>query len=200
METLDERKAYKAAWYQKNKARLAAKEKANPSAKSKAYRAAWYQENKERIAARAADRYQETRDEILAKAKADYAAERETKIAIEKARYAALPPEKKQLKIAAASLRDKANPTQARARCSLRRKRNQQATPRWLTKEHKRAIKAFYLEAMRLTEATGVEYHVDHIVPLSNPTVCGLHVPWNLQVLTAAENIQKANRIPFTYA
>lgn len=161
----------------------------------KAYKAAWYQKNKDRLAARMAARYQEKRDEVLAKAKAEYAAERETKIAIEKARYAALPPEKKQRKVEAAYLRDKLNPEQAKARTSLRRKRNQQATPRWLTKEHKRAIKA-----MRLTEATGVEYHVDHIVPLSNPTVCGLHVPWNLQVLTAAENIQKANRIPFTYA
>jgi 5-methylcytosine-specific restriction endonuclease McrA len=154
----------------------------------RAYKAAWYLENKARIAARMAARYQETREQRLAKAK------------IEKARYAALPPEKKQLKVKAASLRDKLNPEQAKARTSLRRKRHQQATPSWLTKEHKRAIKALYLKAMHLTESTGVEHHVDHIVPLSNPTVCGLHVPWNLQVLTAAENIQKANRILFNHA
>lgn len=166
----------------------------------RAYKAAWYLENKARVAARMAARYQETREQRLAKAKAEYAADRETKAAIEKARYATLSPEKKRLKVTAANQRDKLNPEQAKARTSLRRKRHQQATPSWLTKEHKRAIKALYLKAMHLTELTGVEYHVDHIVPLSNPTVCGLHVPWNLQVLTAAENIQKANRILSNYA
>jgi 5-methylcytosine-specific restriction endonuclease McrA len=69
-----------------------------------------------------------------------------------------------------------------------------QRVPSWLTDSDKKAIVEIYKEARRLTETTGIRHHVDHIVPLQGKTVSGFHVPWNLQILTAEENLRKNNK------
>lgn len=69
------------------------------------------------------------------------------------------------------------------------------ATPKWLTSEHENQILSLYKTASKLTKETGVKYEVDHIIPIKGKTVTGLHVPWNLQVITKIENIKKGNRI-----
>lgn len=67
------------------------------------------------------------------------------------------------------------------------------ATPAWLTLEQIADIESLYYKARLLTRRSGVKYVVDHIVPLKHPQICGLHVPWNLKVITAKENAQKKN-------
>ena len=66
--------------------------------------------------------------------------------------------------------------------------------PTWLTPKQKEQIQNFYILRDEARMLTGEEYHVDHIIPLQGKTVCGLHVPWNLQVLPADINLSKNNR------
>lgn len=76
---------------------------------------------------------------------------------------------------------------------AIRRARLKNAAPKWLTREHRMQMRAFYKQARELTVSTGTLHEVDHIVPLAGENVCGLHVPWNLQVLTGKANAEKRN-------
>ncbi len=68
------------------------------------------------------------------------------------------------------------------------------AVPKWINEELKQEIQKFYIEARLKTRETGTKYEVDHIVPLMGENVCGLHVPWNLRVITQFENRSKQNK------
>lgn len=80
------------------------------------------------------------------------------------------------------------------ARESAKRAARKLAAPSWLTDRHLGEIDSVYAEAARLSEETGIAHQVDHIVPIKGKNVCGLHVPWNLQILTQSENAKKGNR------
>lgn len=64
------------------------------------------------------------------------------------------------------------------------------AMPPWVDVD---AINLVYSQADYVSRLTAVPHEVDHIIPLRNSKVCGLHVPWNLQILSQTENRRKGN-------
>ncbi len=66
-------------------------------------------------------------------------------------------------------------------------------TPKWLTDDDFWIMEQFYIHAKEQEKLIGIKFHVDHIIPLQNTKVSGLHCPLNLQVIPAFENLQKGN-------
>ena len=62
--------------------------------------------------------------------------------------------------------------------------------PIWQTDEDRARIKEIY-------DNCPEGYHVDHIIPMFGEIISGLHVPENLQYLTAEENCAKNNKWPW---
>lgn len=58
------------------------------------------------------------------------------------------------------------------------------ATPKWIN------IK----EMIEIYENCPKGMTIDHIIPIHNKNVCGLHVPWNLQYLSREDNSKKHNK------
>lgn len=81
--------------------------------------------------------------------------------------------------------RDKRRATTAKRKAALLR-----AKPTWADEI---AMARIYAEAARIQRETGVRHHVDHMVPLQSPLVCGLHCEANLQILPGPENEGKRN-------
>lgn len=83
-----------------------------------------------------------------------------------------------------------------RAKTKNRRRKHRLATPPWITRKQKTEMRSLYQIAITMTKLTKERYVVDHIWPLQHPDVCGLHVPWNLRVITRKENAEKYNKLP----
>jgi len=94
----------------------------------------------------------------------------------------------------------KNNTARSLALSARRRAAEINATPSWLNQIQLNQIEEMYDVAAACDTQIGVKHHVDHIFPLQGKNFCGLHVPWNLQVIPATENIAKHNKPPQEYA
>lgn len=154
----------------------------------------WYYKNRYRKLASVRCWWLKNRDEILARKRARYNAKKND-------------PKFKELNLKRALNYQKKNPEMVKTRNRRYREKHKflfavwegerrfiknKAMPPWVDRA---AIREIYEEAAKRTRETGVAHHVDHRYPLRGKGFVGLHVPWNLQVLTATENISKGNRV-----
>jgi hypothetical protein len=79
-------------------------------------------------------------------------------------------------------------------RNTARRAAELQATPTWLTKKQVQEIDEWHTLSKEMRRYYPEVPVVDHIVPLRGRNVCGLNVPWNLQILTFKDNSLKGNK------
>ena len=85
----------------------------------------------------------------------------------------------------------KRHPEKMATKAAQRRAIKKQAIPLWANDFF---IEEIYDLANRRTKVMGFKWHVDHIVPLQHPLVCGLHCEQNLRVIPAVENLKKHNK------
>ncbi len=140
-----------------------------------AYQKAYREANKEKTKEYKKQYYQENRAELL-------------KIAVENQRKN---PEKTRARIKRYRETEKGKRVKQIAR-NARRKRERHAS---LGMRYHREILEIYRRCKETCTNTGERYEVDHIIPISHKDICGLHVPWNLQIILAKENRTKTNKL-----
>lgn len=84
------------------------------------------------------------------------------------------------------------HPEREAAKVMRRNAAKLKAIPPWASHD---AIARHYKNARYLTEVTGHQHHVDHIIPLRGKTVCGLHVENNLRAIPHFLNTRKGNKL-----
>ena len=76
-----------------------------------------------------------------------------------------------------------------------RREREKNDTP--LTKDQIAIIEILYKQSKRLKKTLGIDFHVDHILPLF---MGGKHIPSNLQIIPASINLRKSYNQNFVWS
>lgn len=145
------------------------------------YQAKWREENKETILEYRKEYYQDNKEEIRQKTKDWQRAN----------------PEKHKQKVKRYRSTEKGKITRA-AEKAVFRACLKESTPPWVNRKELREI----YKACRLLNNSlgGNAYHVDHKIPLRGENVCGLHVPWNLQIIKKEENLKKTNKLHKEYS
>ncbi len=166
----------------------------------------WYAANREKVRKQHTRYYNENKEQILEHKKV-YNTENQEAIRTQKKQYREKNKEvlKEYYRKYATNNREKINTNSANWRKrnlfkdsflrAEKRALKLNATPKWLSADQKQQVEYFYWLARDLKVTTGQEYHVDHIIPLKGKVVCGLHVPWNLQILPFDLNIKKGNKL-----
>ena len=152
---------------------------------------AYKEENKDKIKESSAQYYLEKKEVISVRNK-EWKENNKELIAIKRKEYHE---KNKDMQSEKAKVRRQNNKPNYNAKAAAERAAKKNATPKWLTKDHKTFIEIQYQMAKYLEDRMGEEYHVDHIHPLQNDSVCGLHVPWNLRVIPAFDNLSKGNKL-----
>ncbi len=156
------------------------------SAKHKEY----YLRNKERISAYAKE-YRKQNAEALKIAFHDKYIKSRDKIIARVSEYYKKNPEVN--RVASKKYRD-ATPAKQAAKAARYRARKRKAMPEWAYDEFEQLFISEIYDLARLrSKMLGIDYHVDHIVPIKSSLVCGLHCSDNLQILSGKENSAKRN-------
>ena len=173
-------------------ARTSAYAKANAEQVSKV-QAEWYLRNKEHVKERGA-KYRSSEEVKLHESlrSAKYYDDRKEAIqAKRKTKVDADPLARKRLQANSKSHYEQ-NKAMYYAKYVKRMRVQKMATPTWANLE---AIVNIYKQSIDISAKLGIRYVVDHIIPLNGKNVCGLHVEYNLQVITETENLTKSNKL-----
>lgn len=156
-----------------------------------ARRSELYMQNRNAILA-AFKVYRENNPEIVRERKADYHRRNKDRIVAKVKQWRIENPERNAELAREQMKKQRAKkPWMSSQYASERKATKINATPTWANRSK---MVEFYKSASALNMLLGVWHHVDHIVPLRSPLVCGMHNEFNLQILTADENVRKGNR------
>jgi hypothetical protein len=147
---------------------------------------AWREKNKEYAISVSREYYEANKETIRERARQQYAEQPE--------KHQAYRQRMSKERAAQIAVWKKANAGRVREQNSRRYAERKRAAA-LISKQYKDEMAAIYEEAARISRETGVPHHVDHIAPLRGKTVSGLHVPWNMRVVPAHENLSKGARV-----
>lgn len=87
------------------------------------------------------------------------------------------------------------NKSKVRSESSTRRAKRRQAIPSWFGEFDKLVLEEAVNLCLERTKETGIDWHLDHMIPLCAEEACGLHCAENFQVIPSTMNLAKGNRL-----